>query len=341
MSKQLQIRTVSTLLNLPKNQSLHKFADLAIDGPDNNLFTDPIQLALNEDPFSKEAHATLTDFFQQISNILRTPPLDKFKLKSLLKYSAENNSTRLGTSRVIPNTYSKGKGCTPHMLYNLFTRYDVIKLAEKGVFDTTPANATLFIKGFDKDRMTDLVNSIIFKLLIEFTDREIKKAEQQTQKKVRKHPLKQEGMYWNRHTHQWEKFYYDQYLDFNGHPLVLMPKNILTGYYVYNAERYIRGHVLLAEQKRRLNEAKAKDPKAKKEKIDNLEKEFRKSLNLNSATYKDMLVEFTLKQKNLEMLSDFKKLDPFSNTLSYSGKLTDQQLTAIIMRPYISLDLID
>lgn len=36
-----------------------------------------------------------------------------------------------------------------------------------------------------------------------------------------------------------------------------------------------------------------------------------------------MLIEYTLKQPNLDMLQDFKNQDKYSNMFSYSGKLTE------------------
>lgn len=333
----LNINTVSDLLGLPKDQSLHEFANIVIDGPDNKVFIDPVQILSNQDSFSKDAQATIKDFFTHVTNILIQDPLNEVKLKSLFKYSSENNSTRLGTSRLILNNYSQGNGCTPDMLYKLFTQDNVIKLAKKGVFTETPANVSLFVKGFDKDRMTDLISSLIFHLLVKFTDEQMKKGN----KKVLQSPEPLEYMYWNHIEHSWEKDSYYPYLDFNKKPIVLLPKNILTGYYVYNAERYIRGHVLLAIQQNVLKEAKMKDPKAKKQKLDDLEKDLRDKLGLKSTAYKDMLIEYTLKQPNLDMLTDFKNQDKYSNMFSYTGRLTDQQLTTIIMKPYLSLSMTD
>ena len=333
----LNINFVSDLLGLPKEQSLHDFANVVIDGPDNPVFIDPVQILSNPDSFSKEAQATIRDFFAHVTDVLSIKPLNEVKLKSLFKHSSENNSTRLGTSRLIPNVYSKGNGCTPDMLYKLFTQDEVIKLAKKGVFTQTPANVSLFVKGFDKDRMTDLISSLIFHLLVKFTDEQMQKGT----KKVLKSPKPLEYMYWNHLKHAWEKTVYYPYLDFNKQPIVLLPKNILTGYYVYNAERYIRGHVLLTIQQTMLKEAKSKDPKAKKQKLDDLEKELRDALGLKSTMYKDMLIEYTLKQPNLNMLRDFKNQDKYSNMFSYTGRLTDQQLTTIIMKPYISLSMTD
>lgn len=333
----LNIKQVSDLMGLPRDQYLHEFANFVVDGPDNELFIDSLQMTLNQDVFSKEAYATFEDFLKTITEILAEEPLNEVKLKSLFKYSSENNSTRMGTSKVIPNSYSKGKGCTPEMLYKLFTTDEAIKLARKGVFNTSISNIHLFIKGFDRDRMTDLISSVIFHLLIEFTEKQMSK----TKRKVLQSPLPVKYMFWNRHSHQWEEKEYYPYLDFNKKPLTLVPKNILTGYYVYNAERYMRGHILLSLQQKKYQQDKLTDPKAKKVKLDDLEKLQRDSLGLNAASYKEMIVEYTLQQPNLQMLEDFKNLDKYNNTLSYSGKLSDDQLTTLILKPYKSLEMID
>lgn len=333
----LNIKQVSDLMGLSKNQSLHAFANFVIDGPDNELFIDPLQMTLNQDTFSKEAYATFEDFLKTVTDILAEDPLNEIKLKSLFKYSFENNSTRMGTSKVIPNSYSKGNGCTPEMLYKLFTTDDAIKLARKGVFNSSISNIHLFIKGFDRDRMTDLISSVIFHLLVNFTEQQMAKSK----KKVLQSPLPLKYMFWNRHSHQWEEKTYYPYLDFNKKPITLVPKNILTGYYVYNAERYMRGHILLSLQQKLYKQDKSTDPKAKKIKLDDLEKLHRESLGLNAASYKEMIVEYTLQQPNLQMLEDFKNLDRYSNTFSYSGKLSDDQLTTLILKPYKSLEMID
>lgn len=331
------INTVSDLLGLPKDQSLHDFANVVIDGPDNQVFIDPIQILYNQDSFSKQAQKAIKSFFAHVTNVLTTKPLNEVKLKSLFKYSSENNSTRLGTSRLIPNSYAKGNGCTPDMLYKLFTQDTVIQLAEKGVFTQTPANVSLYVKGFDKDRMTDLISSLIFHLLVEFTDEQMQKGK----KKVLQSPIPLKYMYWNHLKNAWEENEYYPYLDFNKQPIVLLPKNILTGYYVYNAQSFIRGHVLLTIQKNMLKAAKAKDSTAKKQKLDDLQEILRNELGLKSTVWKDMLIEYTLKQPNLDMLQDFKNQDKYSNMFSYSGKLTDDQLTRIIMKPYTSHRMVD
>lgn len=328
---------MSDLLHLVGEQKDFEFCDLVSNGPDNPVFIDGLLIGENKDEYSVEYSLTIDDFYHEIFKKIESKPIDQVGLLRMFLHSSEINATRLGTSKVVPNQYSVGKGCSPKMLYSLFTRPEILDIAQTKVISECPTNVNLFINGFDKDRMNDLLSSIGFKVLCKFTEDQVKMAEAKTGKKVKCNPIPQQGYYWNYKTHNWDTFNYTQYLDKNNKPFTLVPKNMVTGFYVYSAKRYIRGYMLVQVQEQKLTEARELDPTASKIRIDELEQDFRNKLGIESSSYKDFLRKYATKYPNEDFLSEFRKSDSFRNVLSYSGRLKDEQLTSIILKPYREL----
>lgn len=329
-----QIMRMSDVLGLESNQEKLLFANVVASGHDNKMFMDGLLIAENDDVYSKEFNLAIIDYHKEIFKKLEKNPIDEVGLRRMFLHSSENNDNRLGLSKVVPSKASSGKGCSPQMLFNLFTRSEILDLVQSKVIVETPTNINMFVAGFDKDRMSDLLTSIGLRVLTKFTEDQIQAAEKVTGIKVKMNPIPQIGHTWNYNKHEWEPFSYNQYLDHNNRPILLIPKNMVTGSYVYSAKRYIRGHMLLQIQSQMLEEAKKLDPNASKVKIDTIYEEYRVKLGIKSKSYKDFLREYATKFPNEEFLRDFRESDKFKNTLSSYGRLSDEQLERIIMKPY-------
>ncbi|HDM0227013.1 TPA: hypothetical protein PYZ05_002668 [Staphylococcus aureus] len=321
----MKINKVSDLFNVEDKQSDLEYVNICIDGADNRLYVDGIQIAGNSDALSKRCNIIIEDFFNTIFEHLGKN--EHITLKKLLDQSKENNSLRLGKSEISPGALAVGKGCSQDMLYKLFTR--VINknrnLIESGLIKK-PMDTVLFIKGFGEDRMSDLIVSLIFKELIEFTNGQASNAPNKPKTE------KVKGKFWNHITHNWDTFTYDQILDLQNRPLTLVPKNFVTDKYVYRVDRYISSCLVVYEKEIRLKE----NPNYKCPNIKSLKKELENSLGLTGTEF---IITYTLNHlKDRDLVEKFRRDNEHNSKGNYRGKLTDQELTSIIEAPYMEMD---
>lgn len=317
------INKVTDLFGFKGNQSELDYPNIVIDGADNRLYVDGIQIAGNSDKLSKRCNLIIEDFFNTVFGHLKDKN-SSFEVKKLLHQSKEKNSLRLGKSEIYPGVLAEGKGCSQEMLHKLFTRIDS-RLFESGLIQK-PMDTVLFIKGFGEDRMSDLLVSLIFKELVEFTNGQAAKApnKPQIQENVK-------GSFWNHVTHQWETFTYTQILDLQNRPLILVPKNFVTDRYVYRVDRYISSCLLVYEKEIR----KQKNPKYKCN-LKDLQKELQTSYGKTGVEF---VIAYTLGHLEGNLVERFRRDNEHnSKGTAYRGKLTDDELTAIIDAPYTEID---
>lgn len=322
-----KINKVSHLFNVKDKQSDLEYVNICIDGADNRLYVDGIQISGNPDALSKRCNLIIEDFFNTIFEHLRKN--EHIAVKSLLDQSKENNSLRLGKSEIFPGALAIGKGCSQDMLYKLFTR--VINknrnLVELGLIKK-PMDTVLFIKGFGEDRMSDLIVSLIFKELIEFTNVQASNAPNKPKTK------KAQGKFWNHVTHKWDTFAYQQILDLQNNPLTLVPKHFVTDKYVYRVDRYISSCLIVYEKELR----KKANPNYKCTNVKALKKELENALGL---TGKQFIIVYTLNHlKNRDLIEKFRRDNEHNSKGNYLGKLSDYELTSIIEAPYMEIDMI-
>jgi|GEM_PF-6736198 len=318
----MKINKVSNLFKVADNQSALEYTNICIDGADNRLYVDPIQIAGNNDAFSKRCHLIIEDFFNVVFEHLKND--QQFEAKGLLDQSQEKNCLRLGKAEIIPGVLASGTGCSAEMLYKLFTRVQIRNLVKAEVIKE-PMDTVLFIKGFNEDRMTDLIVSLIFKELVDFTNTQSSKT---TQKIATK---KMSGNFWNHITHQWETFEYEQLLDLKKRPLTLVPKNFVTDKYVYRTDRYIQSCLMVHEQELHQKE----NPDSKPINKNDLYKELKNSLGLTGTEF---IIAYTLGHIEENLIARFRKANRHNAKSKYRGKLTDDELTTIIEKPYMDID---
>ncbi|MGR6899703.1 hypothetical protein [Rummeliibacillus sp. BSL5] len=320
----MKINKVSDLFNVKDNQAELEFPNIVIDGADNRLYVDGIQIAGNSDALSKRCNLIIEDFFNTVFEHLKDEN-SSFEVKKLLDQSKEKNSLRLGKSEISPGVLAEGKGCSQEMLHKLFTRVETRTLVKSGVIKK-PMDTILFIKGFGEDRMSDLLVSLIFKELVEFTNRQAAKApnKPQIQENI-------EGSFWNHITHQWDTFTYNQILDLQNRPLILVPKSFVTDKYVYRVDRYISSCLLAYEIEMR----KQENPNYKCN-LKELKKELQNSLG---KTGTEFVIAYTLGHPEGNLVARFRRDNEHnSKGTAYRGKLTDDKLTTIIEAPYTEID---
>ena len=316
---------VTTVLQVNKKQEQLQFANIGTSGADNKLFLDPLLIAMNKDKFSKAANRLLTDYFQTVFKLIKEGKTQEQMLLSILRNSKENNSFRLGKSEFVKDVYSSGRGCGPDMLFKLLTRVEHRRLIVDGTIKD-PMDIVLFIKNFNEDRMSDLLASILFELLSEFTVTQALMHNPKTKFKI------QEGLRWDVTTHNWVKFQYRQLLDLNKVPLTLVPKHIVTDRYRYHADNYLMAHLIQYEQEEELKAEKETNPDAVKRNKKLIRSE--KKEEMGNPSTKDLIIHLTLAHHSKNPINAYKE----DMAKKYNGGLSDSQLTSIIEKPYAEIE---
>lgn len=186
---------------------------------DVKLFVDPTLLPAIYENIVKDFLTTV--FFTYHSG-------NKNGALSLFTHSKECNAIHLGFS----SGKSKGKGISLEML-NQFFIY-VFKAEE--LFRSrllTPAALPIFIKNFSRDRMSDLLVSLLKKELVQYSLEQARLHGLPISKK------KAEFDYWNIETHSWDTFESEYVLDPDGEMLILLPKRIVNRNFVMTPGRYV------------------------------------------------------------------------------------------------------
>lgn len=310
---------VTDLLHVKKSQKNLAFPNIVTSGPDNRLFLDPLLIAFNNDSFSQRAHEVITDYFRTVFRLVIAEKHEE--LLRILENSSENNSFRLGKSHITHGVYPSGKGCSAEMLFKLLTRIENRRLIINGTIQD-PFGIVLYIKDFSEDRMSDLIASIIFEQLNQFTIHQALKHNPNAVFKERT------GYGWDTTIHNWVKFKYQQLQDTNGRDLSLVPKSIVTDKYRYNAYKYMMAHLMKFEQEEELKKARETDPDAVKRNKKTIREEQKNAMGQPSN--KDFIIKYTLRHPSQNFIGDYKN-ELKSN---YSGGLSDSEITSVINKPY-------
>ncbi|MET3558995.1 hypothetical protein ABID29_002144 [Streptococcus rupicaprae] len=194
------------------------FLDVDVE-TDVKLFVDPLLLPANLEKI-------IFDFIQTVYDKYSSG--QKNEALGLFVYSKECNATHIGYS----SGKSRGTGVSKEMLDQFFTYVmkATDRLKEKLL---TPVSLPLFIKKFSKDRMSDLLISILKKELILFS---------LDQAKIHNLPIssrKAKFEFWNIEKHQWDVFESYYVLDYVGKELILLPKTIVNRRFEVTPAKYI------------------------------------------------------------------------------------------------------
>ena len=197
---------------------------------DNELFIDPCLLEISDHAVAAEASVVLQSFFDELYKALRDGNHDRFR--ELLQHTGERNATKLGYGNG-----ENGHGSTAEGLEMKLS--PLWKLIQKVPFEK-PMDLAVFIRGFDKDGMSDLVTNVISRQLLRFTLDQCEKAGM-------KFLTQMSHWYWDPAKREWtqEKALHATY---KTKQLLLVPKDCVRQDYVYDVDDYLSMEIL-ARQK--------------------------------------------------------------------------------------------
>lgn len=285
---------------------------------DTKLFIDPYVIQALDDDFCVEAQKCINTFFKELFFACQTR--NRQRLRELLRHSSEPNETNLGMKT--KSIY--GKGATEGELSTLF--FEFYKIVSKNpTIDSNPLALCMYIKNFDKDKMSDLITNIIRKQLYCFTMQQVNKYNIELSNET-----VSLGYYWNANSLAWEEL--------KGNPLrtihgivLLVPKTIVRSRYIFNVECYIKQYILKVLQKEHLDNRS--DLCTKRETKDGRTKLLpptRKELYakvVHGTVHKEYAFNYSKNNKNIE--------NQFLNSIlsrirNGEGKLSDDELDRLI-----------
>lgn len=175
---------------------------------------------------SENFEEIVVDFINTV--YLRYSNGQKIEAIDLFTHSKECNATHIGYS----SGKSRGTGVSKEMLDQFFN-YVMNSTQQLRKKLLTPVSLTLFIKHFSKDRMSDLLISILKKELISFSLEQAKNHGLT----ISQSTLKFE--YWNVAKHDWDTFESRYVLDDDEKELILLPKEIVNYRYLVTPGKYV------------------------------------------------------------------------------------------------------
>jgi hypothetical protein len=276
---------------------------------DARLFVDPHFLARRPDRWSIDATASVQSFFSHFLDLLQQKDLDG--ARQLFSHLGEPNDTCLGLSRGKP----RGNGVGETLADDMFDSLVNSKAAQTGVLSDLE-DARIFVRGIDKDRLSDITTALIRRHLLEYTEAQCQTWGIPLQADV------PSGDVWDSTTSSWTS-YLTKRIVIGERPLLLVPKAIVSFSKRYTAKNFHQHFVLtfLKHEHLRLDTALVQ----KRKKKDGSVRRWvtKKSIvDHEPAADKDYLADFTARHP--AVFADFK-----AKAADDAHSLPDEELTDI------------
>ncbi|GAE27478.1 hypothetical protein JCM9140_3626 [Halalkalibacter wakoensis JCM 9140] len=312
----------SEAFRLPdSHQGNFDFLNIRIDS-DNRLFIDPTRINAEESPIFQRCSDIVNDFFHTIFDLYVEGKTHE--VRDYFRSSGESNEIFLGLTRGFP----RGLGNSEESLSRVF---DYVH--EQGLLDEQIVGRIedfhVFVPDFGQDLLSDLVASLIKQELITYT-----------QEQCVNHGINPTytltTSYWNHIEHNWEAIE-ELVPEYDGNPIVLIPKQIVVSGYLYNAHRYWQQVVSLWRQRVNREEntiihqnRPGSSTFAPKKEI------FAHELDNLDLTMKPYLSRMTM--ENRSMIEQFRNNIENTQRGGNSNKMSDEDIEMFIQNSYEALE---
>lgn len=208
---------------------------------DMRLFVDPHFLGLRNDRWSQSAAASVRSFFSHFLDLVRRGRNDE--ARQLFSYLGEPNETCLGFSRGRP----RGNAIGEELADDIFDSLIESRAVKSGIL-TDLEDTRVFVRGIDKDRVSDMTTVLIRRQLLEYT------IQQCILWEIPLTPDVPSGDVWDTATKSWVS-YRSPRLVVAGRPILLVPKGIVSYSKQYTSKKFHQHFVLnyLKNEHLRLN----------------------------------------------------------------------------------------
>lgn len=220
---------ISEHMGLKRSQHELDFVDLDIS-TDTPLYLEPYFLKHAHDAWSKDASATIKNYWDRVNTCIRAGDTDG--AKELMAFLGESNETCLGHSQGRPAGRGIGTGGVEDVVEAIVES----RAAKKGLIQDLE-DIRVLVPGIGPDKISDMVTAIIRAHLIQYTQ------EQCDLWNVALASGKLSGFYWDAEPGQWARARTDLlYLD--DRPILLVPKAAISTARAFTQDRYWRHFAL-------------------------------------------------------------------------------------------------
>lgn len=233
-----------------KGHANFDFADVRLD-KDNELFIDPSLIELGTDSWSRDAKHIMYSYFDSLYEEFRRGHRNASP-SYLYSHAGEQNATKLGYGNG-----QNGKGKTARGLAMCFE--DLAELARVIHTITRPQDASVLVKGFAEDCMSDLLTNILHESLNSFTAMQMAKYKIAPDNKKR-------FSTWSAETKNWIEVIRPCW-QYGNKELLLVPKWVVRKNFLFSVNQYLS--LVIAE---RIRDEKGWHDMSKKDIIANLYK---------------------------------------------------------------------
>ncbi len=220
---------ISDYFKLGKTQFELDFVDIYVER-DIPLFLDPNFIHKGEDRWCQEASSTVNNFFQTVVNLIIANETEE--ARAIFQHLNEPRETHLGLAQ--PG--NSGVGVTSTNADEIFNNILESRAIETGLVEDLE-DCRIFVKNFDKDRLSDLTTNIIRKQLVEYTISQCKAHGIGLTSDVAS------GFFWNKMEAGWEQSF-SEALIIQDKKILLVPKRIVSHSRRYTSEQFYNHFVL-------------------------------------------------------------------------------------------------
>lgn len=193
---------------------------------DNKLFIDPLRIRNGNTEFHKRCYSKIEMFVNSMINLAQNRQYKK--LLEFIDNFYERNETRLGYS--IQTIYGKSFGENGGTdLVKSLTKNDILESGfVEDIFDFL-----IMVPNIGEDKVSDIITTIIFLDLVEYTQEQCKLWKIPTEK------VALDKMCWNAEIEIWEKIEAELPV-YSNKPIVLVPKSFVGSSYLFSYEKLYR-----------------------------------------------------------------------------------------------------
>ena len=214
---------ISRLYNIPYREL--DFVNVNLS-KDNLLFLDPLKIKRSKTEMGKSCYRKVTEFINNLLELARNRNYEE--LLKVVDNLYERNETRLGYGLITSFGKSFGQNGGKYLMQSLANNDLILSGKVEDIFD-----CMMVLPNIAEDKVSDLVTSIIFIDLINYTQQQCQKWKIPTKK------IELRKLCWKHETSEWVKVFANL-PTFKREPIVFVPKEFIGNKFIFSHEKLYR-----------------------------------------------------------------------------------------------------
>lgn len=232
---------ISTKYHIPAREL--DFVNINLSG-DNQLFIDPLKLKKENKPLHQKAYQEVNYFMQKLLNLARERKIEE--INQIIENLYERNETKLGYSLRTKHGKSFGENGGKILFHTLAKSEMILAGLVEDIFD-----CIIMLPNIGEDKVSDLITTIIFLDLVEYTKQQCQKYNIPTRQ------VELEKLCWNAQKEQWEKVITELPIHCKT-PIVFIPKSMVSRKVEFSYEQLYRQLIIPFYKQRELEDPESK-----------------------------------------------------------------------------------